>query len=249
MVWGTATVDRHLLDVWTPASPAESRGVLIFLPGYEGVSPAADFSWTAHLQHNSLTMVVVRAKECCWTPQTETAFDTRYSPLEFVSSGLLPWIGEQFPGQPTAISGVELGGQGALQLAYRKAREFPIVAAISPKVDFETWHGHGLSLDRLYEDAEAARQETAILHLHPLAWPRYQLILCDAEDLYARDGVGTLLSKLASTGIPHEHEVTTTQGGFGWQYAAASAEKVIAFVLTSWADQATRVAEESARGG
>ena len=72
-----------------------------------------------------------------------------------------------------------MGGQGALQLGYRYARQFPIVVAISPKVDFETWWGHDTSLDTLFSDREAARQRTAILQLHPLNYPKHQLLLCD----------------------------------------------------------------------
>lgn len=129
-----------------------------------------------------------------------------------------------------------MGGQGALQLAYRHARQFPTVVAISPKIDFDTWWGHGTSLDTIFSDREAARQRTATLHLHPLNYPKHQLLLCDPADPYCFDGVLTLASKLSSTGIPFEQDFETTHGGFGWNYANAMAPRAIEFIASKLAN-------------
>ena len=127
-----------------------------------------------------------------------------------------------------------MGGQGALQLAYRHARKFPTVVAISPKVDFETWWGHGTSLDTLFSDREAARQRTAILHLHPLNYPKHQLLLCDPADLYCFEAVLTLASKLSSTGIPFDQDFETSHGGYGWSYANLMASRTIEFIANTF---------------
>ena len=89
-----------------------------------------------------------------------------------------------------------MGGQGALQLAYRYPREFPVVAAISPAIDFHHWYGQGLPLDEMFASREAARQATATLQIHPLGWPRHQLLVCDPEDVDWYEGVDRLVAEI-----------------------------------------------------
>jgi S-formylglutathione hydrolase len=123
-----------------------------------------------------------------------------------------------------------MGGQGALQLAYRHPREFPVVAAIAPAVDFHTWHGRGLPLDEMFPTRESARQETATLHVHPLNWPQHQLFVSDPADAEWFEGCERLASKLVSIGIPFERDLETSAGGHTWEYFNAMAPRVIEFV-------------------
>ena len=159
-------------------------------------------------------------------------FDPVLSPVTFLSQQLPTFCRSRWEIEPARIglTGVEMGGQGALQLAYRHARQFAVVAAISPKVDFESWYGHGTTLDEIFPDREAARQATATLHIHPLDWPKHQLLLCDPADQYCMDGVQTLASKLSSSGVPFESDFESTHGGFGWSYANAMAPRVIEYL-------------------
>ena len=167
-------------------------------------------------------------------------FHEEISPVEFLARELPRFLAAQGERDSSlAVFGVEMGGQGALQLAYRHARQFPVVAAISPKIDFDDWHGEGTSLDQLFPDRESARQATATLHIHPLDWPRHQLLLCDPADIYCRDGVEILASKLSSSGIPYDSDFATSHGGYGWNYANAMAHRVIDF-LTAAQDQESR---------
>jgi S-formylglutathione hydrolase len=126
-----------------------------------------------------------------------------------------------------------MGGQGVLQLAYRWPRDFPVVAAISPAIDFQNWYGHGLSLDQMFASKEAARQQTATLHIHPMNWPKQQFLCCDPADEYWFEGTDRLAMKLSSIGIPFERDLTTAGGGHSWTYFERMAAPALGFLATS----------------
>ena len=128
------------------------------------------------------------------------------------------------------LTGISMGGQGVLQLAYRHAREFPVVAAISPAVDFHRWYGTGLPLDEMFDSQEHARQETVTLQIHPLNWPRHQLLTCDPVDVDWFEGVERLAMKLSSSGIAFESDLESSHGGHSWEYFNHMAPRVIEFV-------------------
>ncbi len=55
-----------------------------------------------------------------------------------------------------------MGGQGALRLAFKQPRLFPVVAALSPAIDYQSIFDEPQeeTLQALYADAEAARGKT-----------------------------------------------------------------------------------------
>ena len=124
-----------------------------------------------------------------------------------------------------------MGGQGALRLAYRRPDLFKVVAAISPAIDFHKRIAEGdETLLAMFEDEESARQETAILHIHPLNWPKHQFFCCDPADERWWDSVDRLRMKLFSIGVPFEYDLTTTGGGHGFEYYNLMAPKAVKFV-------------------
>jgi hypothetical protein len=229
VTWKTVDIAGKTADVFSPPAP---KGVALFLHGYDGVTLCENPAYTPAFERTHLACICPHGPRCWWTNEVYAPFDPDVSPLEYLRGPVLQYVCSMWNTQPPmiAVAGIEMGGQGALQLAYRHARQFPVVAAISPKVDFETWHGHGTSLDELFPDREAARQRTVILQLHPLDWPRHQLLVCDPADEYCIDGVVMLASKLSSTGIPFEQDFETTHGGYGWSYANAMADRVVDFL-------------------
>lgn len=241
MTWTTTDIAGKRADIFQPSRAPQ--GVVLFLHGYDGVTLRDNAAYTAALDRHNLACVCLHAPRCWWTDAVYTPFDATTSPLEFLRGPVIEFIQHTWQIEPPriAVMGVEMGGQGALQLAYRHAREFPVVAAVSPKVDFETWHGHGTSLDELFPDREAARQHTATLRVHPLDWPKHQLLVCDPADEYCIDGVHTLASKLSSSGIPFEKDLETTHGGYGWDYANAMAQRVIEFLAHGLNDMCARL--------
>jgi S-formylglutathione hydrolase len=233
MTWSTIQIDDKPCDLFLPTGETKPTSIVLFLHGYDNVTLRDNLAYSSQLSSHNLIAICPLGPGCWWTDVVFPKFDEKISPIEFLASRLPEYCQQALQIEPPqiAVCGVEMGGQGALQLSYRHARRFPVVAAISPKVDFETWWGHGTSLDELFPDREAARQRTAILQLHPLNYPKLQLLLCDREDIYCRDGVLTLASKLSSTGIPFEYDFETTQGGYGWNYANAMASRVVGFLI------------------
>lgn len=232
MVWEEITISGKAADAYLPTGGEDPIGVVLFLHGYDGVTLRGNEAFISEFARNNLIGLCPKGPECWWTDEVYGPFDEDVSPIQFLADNIPIFCVQTWNIEPPRIGvcGVEMGGQGALQLAYRHARQFPTVVAISPKVDFETWWGHGTSLDVLFADREAARQHTAILHLHPLNYPKHQLLLCDPADQYCIDGSVTLASKLSSTGILFEQDFQTTHGGFGWTYANAMAARAIGFI-------------------
>ena len=231
MPWSSDTLSEKPVDLFEPEG-ATARGVVVFLHGYDGVTIRDNPTYTSELNKHHLACICPHGPVCWWSDRVFEPFDANVSPVDFLAQQLPAFCQNRWGIETTQIgvTGVEMGGQGALQLAYRHARKFTIVAAISPKVDFETWYGHGTTLDQIFPNREAARQSTAVLHIHPLDWPKHQLLLCDSADQYCIDGVHTLASKLSSTGIPFESDFESTHGGFGWAYANAMGPRVIEFI-------------------
>ena len=235
MSWSVVEIAGKSADVFTPSGATNPVGVVLFLHGYDGITLKENPAFTRELATHNLAAVCPVGPHCWWTDAIYGPFDEKCSPLEFLVREIPVFCQQKWQIEPPSIAvcGVEMGGQGALQLAYRHARLFPTVVAISPKVDFETWWGHGTSLDTIFDDREAARQRTAILHLHPLNYPKHQLLLCDPADQYCFEGVLTLASKLSSTGIAFEQDFESSHGGFGWNYANAMAKRAADFIATS----------------
>lgn len=241
-MWSTATFADKPCDLYEPLEVPV--GCVLFLHGYDNVTLKDNAAYTTALERNRLLCICPHGPGCWWTDTVFPPFDATLSPIAFLRGPLRNAIGAKWDeaGKWIAVTGVEMGGQGALQLSYRAAREFPVVAAIAPKVDFEAWYDHGTTLDELFPDREAARQQTATLHLHPLNWPRHQLLLCDPADHYCLDGAVTLASKLTSTGIPFEENFTATYGGYGWKYANAVANRAIDFLANGLQAERARLA-------
>ncbi len=233
--WSTVSLAGRTVDRFLPAETPV--GIACFLHGYDNRALSESLAYTQALARHRLIGYAPHGPGCWWTDTIAPQFDPQLSPIAWLRRPFAEAVRAAHPdlSGPIAVFGYEMGGQGALQLAYRAAREFPIVAAVAPKVDFETWYGHGTTLDELFPDREAARQQTATLHLHPLNYPKFQLLLCDPGDVYCLDGVVTLASKLTSTGIPFEHDFVSAHGGYGWPYAEAQAERVVSFLTHSLA--------------
>ncbi|HVW01860.1 MAG TPA: hypothetical protein VHB77_16020, partial [Planctomycetaceae bacterium] len=68
------------------------------------------------------------------------------------------------------------------------------------------------------------------LELHPLNWPRHQLIVCDPLDPEWFEGTERLISKLSSIGIPFDDDLRTSAQGNSKAYTQQIAPRVIDFL-------------------
>jgi S-formylglutathione hydrolase FrmB len=124
-----------------------------------------------------------------------------------------------------------MGGQGALRFAFKHPNVFPVVAAVSPAIDYQTrWNEGDEILPTMYADSEEIRQDTATLHVHPLNWPRNIWFCCDPTDDRWHESADRLRMKLAALGIPHEHDLETTGGGHSFGYYNRMAPRALAFI-------------------
>jgi S-formylglutathione hydrolase len=236
--WQRVEIAGRPADVFEPAPSSARRGVTLFLHDFDAQTLRERDVFTAELERRGLRAVCPIADRCWWTTVPCPDFDPAISPLQFVRESVVPFVNARWQIEPPAIGllGIGMGGQGVLQLAYRWPREFPVVAAIAPAVDFHSWHGYGLSLDQMFPSKEAARQQTATLHFHPLNWPKHQYICCDPTDEYWFEGTDRLAMKLSSMGIPYERDLTTSAGGHTWTYFDRMAPPALAFLADRLAD-------------
>ena len=240
--WSTVTISGHDVDIFEPSDPQAGRAVL-FLHGHAGTTLNGNEVWSTELNQHGLRCVCPHGGRSWWTTNLCEDFSPEQSPLDFLSNDLTEWLASEWQVESPnlAVTGVSMGGQGALQLCYRNARQFPIVAAVSPIIDFHRLWGRGMPLDGMFEDAETARQETVILHLHPMNWPRHQLLLCDPADGDWFEGVDRLAGKMSSSGILFESYFETSAGGHGWDYFNTVAPKVVTFLAESLQKEAFRI--------
>ena len=143
-----------------------------------------------------------------WTDRMWPEFDAKVSAEAYVLRQVVPFVAEHWNARPPqlALLGISMGGQGRFAMAYKHPNLFPTVAAISPAIDFQKRIDEGVDpgLEYMYGDAEAARQDTALLHIHPLNWPRNQFFCCDPTDTRWHDSADRLRMKLWSLGVPFE---------------------------------------------
>ncbi len=241
--WKYVEIAGKPADVYEPSRVGNARFAMLYLHGHDLKTPAHNETFAAEFERHGLPVVCPHGQRSWWTEAICSEFDAVASPLDYLVRQVVPWIENRFHLVPPAIGlmGIGMGGQGALQLAYRRPLDFPVVAAISPAVDFHTWYGRGLPLDTMFSSREAARQQTATLRINPLNWPRHQLLVCDPADAECFEGVDRLAMKLSSMGIPFESDFETGKGGHSWEYFNSMAAPVVRFLAERLEQESRRI--------
>lgn len=242
--WTETRIGGHPCDVYEPPQRNEHGYVVLYLHGVH-LQRLRDYpAFTEHLARHGLPAVAPMTQRSWWTDKICPEFDPRLTAEQHVMKNVLPWIAERWNAQPPRIGllGTSMGGQGALRFAYKYPNTFPVVAAISPAIDYYLRVREGdETLAAMYPDSEAARQDSAILHIHPLNWPRNQFFCCDPTDYRWWDSADRLRMKLASLGIPFECELATEGGGHGFAYYIKMAEQAVDFLVRSLDKERRRV--------
>lgn len=201
-MWQTLSLGGQTIEIFDPPEAIGDR-VLLVLPGWEQRA-SAEVVLSDWLVRNRMRAVAPVAGSW-WLDRVEPGFAAEQTPLAFLQDQILPWIEEQWQIVPPNIRlfGWEEGGQGALQLAFRRPRDFPSLAVIDAAIDFHEHYGQDSVITDLFPNREAARQETALLRLHPAGWPRRMLLIADRTSPWFF-GVDRLDMKLGSMSIPVE---------------------------------------------
>ena len=230
--WQTLEVAGKGCDIFEPDRPGQF--VILHLHGVGMETLAGNAVWTRFLEEHGLRAICPHGKRSWWTNRICAEFDEKLSAERHLLQNVLPFIRERWRVEPPGIglTGISMGGQGALRLAMKHASKFPVVAAISAAIDYQNLFGEGTTIDEMYPDKESVRQDTVLLHVHPLNWPRNMLFVIDPSDRLWLDGNQRLHEKLIALGIPHQHDFETTAGGHSWEYFNHMAHRVMEFVIS-----------------
>jgi len=233
-MWTTQTIGGHACEWFEPSAPNPHGYTVLYLHGVHLQKLGDQPPFTEQFERFGLRVIGPRCGPTWWTNRVSSLFDPDVSPEAYLLQQVLPWLQQHGGIEPPRIAllGTSMGGQGALRLAYRYPDRFPIVAAIAPAIDFQhRWAAGDPALQEMYRDAEAARQETALLYIHPLNWPRHQFFCCDPTDERWWESSDRLQMKLYSLGVPHQCDLETSGGGHGFAYYNLMAERSVRFLF------------------
>jgi pimeloyl-ACP methyl ester carboxylesterase len=234
--WVNQDVAGHRCEIFEPSQRHAEGFVLIYLHGVHLASLQDKRPFVDLFERFGLSVVAPCAGPTWWTDRICQQFDPHITAEQYLCRPLLDFIEERWSTAPPRIGlfGTSMGAQGALRISYKHPQLFPVVAALSPAIDFQIRYHEGDEIIRaMYPDAEAVRQDTAILYVHPLNWPRYQFFCCDPQDHRWIESAERLQMKLQSLGIPHQCDLETEAGGHGFPYYNAMAERTITFLVDS----------------
>jgi len=237
-------VAGHTCDIYEPHAPSPRGYVVIYLHGVHLNCLNDKPAFIDEFDRHGLRVVCPRTERSWWTDKICPEFDPTITAERYVVEHVTDWIGEHFGAQPPRIAllGTSMGGQGALRMSFKHPRLFPVAAAISPAIDYHLRFDEGdETLGLMYPDEEAARQDTATLHVHPLNWPRNIWLCCDPADLRWHESAERLRMKLSALGIPHECDLETSGGGHGFEYYSRMASKAIGFIAARLEAERLRV--------
>lgn len=238
--WGKSLLAGKLLEVWETATP---QTVLLFLHDVDGRTLSADPSMTALLASLPLACVCPQGGPCWWVDRPCPAFDPQRTPERYLLEEVVPFCRQRWPEAAVKIGllGFGMGGQAALRLAFKYPAQFPAAAGLAPALDFYELYGQGTVLDEMYDSREQCRQDTALLHVHPLAPPPHIFFCIDPEDGFWYRGNDRLHEKLTALGIAHYADLSTRAGGHSWEYLRAQLPAALRFLHTGLQQERRRL--------
>ena len=225
--WTRTAIAGRPADAFDPPS---RRGAVLYLHP-RGGEPGSDWpALTATLTAHRLACVAPHGGRSWWVGDAE----------RHLVEAVVPWARQAWGVAKLGAVGVSMGGQGAVRLGFRRPDLVPVVGSIAGAFDFHDRHGRGDELDDLYETAERARQDTAVLHLNPASYPPHVWFACDPTDPEWR-GNDRLHEKLTAYGVPHVADLDTEAGGHTWAYFDAMIGPLIAWTATALATEGRRL--------
>ena len=232
--WTRVEIAGHPSDVYEPPQASPHGYVVLYLHGVHLGLLAENAIVSGELARHGLRAIVPITRRSWWTDRICEEFDPHISAERYVLDHVLPYVAQRWGAVPprVALLGTSMGGQGGLRFAFKYPNKFPIVAAISPAIDYQLRFDEEEeeTLPLMYPSAEAARQDTATLHVHPLNWPRNIWFCSDPTDWLWHDSAQKLRMKLSALGIPHEFELEMEAGGHSWDYYNHMSPAAIGFL-------------------
>lgn len=244
--WSSESIGGHACDVFEPQTPNPHDYVVVYLHGVHQGKLNDKREFVEQFEKHGLPVIGPRTKRSWWSNRICAEFDETVTAEHHVIQNIMPYIEQRWNAKPgqVALLGTSMGGQGALRLSYKFPDTFPIAAAISPAIDHYTRMQDPEDEEPLFDmyvDPEDCRQDSALLHIHPLYWPRHQFFCCDPVDIRWMDSADRLRMKLSSLGVPFESDLETSGGGHGFQYYNVMAEKAVGFIANALERERLRV--------
>lgn len=241
--WSQIEVAGHECDVYEPERVSEHGYVVVYLHGVHLGRLVDKLVYQRLFDQYGLRVIAPMTRRSWWTDRICPEFDPTLTAERHLLENVVPYVQTrwQVNAPRLALLGTSMGGQGALRVAFKHPDTFPVVAAVAPAIDYQQRFDEDDSLQQMYDDPEAVRQDTATLHVHPLNWPRNIWFCCDPRDDRWWDGADRLRMKLFSLGIPHDCDLETTSTGHGWPYYSSMAEAAVGFIFERLEQERLRV--------
>ncbi len=206
--WTRTEIAGVPADVFDPPGPKARGGAVVYLHPHGGAGGGDWPALAVALGEHRLPCVAPHGGRSWWVGDAE----------RHLIDAVAPWARRTWGVAKLAAVGVSMGGQGAVRLGFRRPDLFPVVGSIAGAFDFHVRHGYGGELDALYETAERARLDTAVLHLDPMTYPPHVWLACDPADAEWWRGNDRLHEKLTAYGVPHVADLDTEAGGHTGAY-------------------------------
>ena len=149
--WIRALVAGHPVVAWEPAQRVLGEAILFF-HDLDGCPPSENPEWRTLFEGSPIPVICPLAGRTWWL-SLPTADFPEGGPLGWVRGQVVAWIEQTWQIKPPRIGliGVGMGGSGALNMSYRSARHFPVVAAISAAIDFHEYQPSESTLQEVFE--------------------------------------------------------------------------------------------------
>ena len=137
-MWSTIELAGHACEVFEPTQPSEHQYVIVYLHGVSGEWLNDKPAFTEQFERFGLRVIGPRTQRSWWSDRICDEFDMQKTAESFVKDDVMCHIQDHW-GVTTprvALLGTSMGGQGALRLSYKYPGLFPVVAAISPAIDY-----------------------------------------------------------------------------------------------------------------
>jgi poly(3-hydroxybutyrate) depolymerase len=240
--WSAAEVGGKAADVYDPPGPGRSRFGVLHLHDAGAETLRDNGAFTRLFAELRLACVCPHGGSCWWADRVCAEFDPKVTPERYLLERVVPFFQARWGLAPRAVglTGIGMGGQGALRLSFKHPETFPAVAAISPAIEYHELYGRGTPLDDMYDSKEQCRQDTAIMHVHPTHYPPHLFFCIDPADPWYR-GSDRLHEKLSALGVPHTPDLTTRAGGHSRDYFNHMADRAVRFVAEGLEQEARRL--------
>jgi S-formylglutathione hydrolase len=241
--WTTVDIAGKPADVYELPSGEKPRFGLLFLHGGGLESLRDRHAFTRLFDELRLVCVCPFGQLCWWADRICPAFDSERTPERHVVEKVVPYFAERWGLRERSIGlfGISMGGQGALRMGFRHPAKFPVVAAISPAIEYHEAYGRGYNVEEMYDSKEQCRQDTAPMHIHPSQYPPHLFWCIDPEDASWYRGCDRLHEKLSALGVAHTADLTTRAGGHSWEYFDSRAEPVVRFLVAGLEQESRRL--------